>query len=135
MPREPHRKRHHVNITNVHLQLCDENNRRLRAYCSLVFDDAFVVHNIRIIEKNGELLMAMPSRKVTEKCRLCGINNSIDSTFCAGCGKRFDDQHELYTKKVHVDVVHPINADFRSTLEERIFKEYRALLKQPIKHV
>lgn len=40
-----------------------ENQNRLRAVASVTIDDAFVVHEIRIIEGENGVFIAMPSRK------------------------------------------------------------------------
>ncbi|MCD6281059.1 MAG: septation protein SpoVG [Deltaproteobacteria bacterium] len=39
------------------------NNEKLKAYASVVFDDCFVVRDLRIINGNSGLFVAMPSRK------------------------------------------------------------------------
>lgn len=36
---------------------------KLKGYASVVIDDCFIVHGIRIIEREGGLIIAMPSRK------------------------------------------------------------------------
>jgi len=40
-----------------------ENQNRLRAVASVTIDDAFVIHEIRIIEGTNGVFVAMPSRK------------------------------------------------------------------------
>lgn len=40
-----------------------ENQNRLRAVASVTIDDAFVIHEIRIIEGAKGIFVAMPSRK------------------------------------------------------------------------
>ncbi len=40
----------------------DEGN--LRAFCSVVFDDVFIVHSVKIIQGKECLFVAMPSREV-----------------------------------------------------------------------
>lgn len=40
-----------------------ENQNRLRAVASVTIDDAFVIHEIRIIEGENGIFIAMPSRK------------------------------------------------------------------------
>jgi stage V sporulation protein G len=40
-----------------------ENQNRLRAIASVTIDDAFVIHEIRIIEGTNGVFVAMPSRK------------------------------------------------------------------------
>lgn len=40
----------------------DEGN--LKAFCSVVFDDVFIVHSIKVIQGREGLFVAMPSREV-----------------------------------------------------------------------
>lgn len=40
-----------------------ENQNRLRAIASVTIDDAFVIHEIRIIEGENGVFIAMPSKK------------------------------------------------------------------------
>jgi len=40
----------------------DEGN--LKAFCSVVFDDVFIVHSVKIIQGKEALFVAMPSREV-----------------------------------------------------------------------
>ena len=40
-----------------------ENEGKLRAYVTVTFDNCFVVHNVKIIEGQNGLFIAMPSRK------------------------------------------------------------------------
>ena len=52
-----------MNITDVRIRkLRDEG--KMKAVVSVTFDDAFVVHDIKIIEGQNGLFVAMPSRKV-----------------------------------------------------------------------
>lgn len=54
-----------MNITDVRIRkLRDEG--KMKAVVSVTFDDAFVVHDIKIIEGQNGLFVAMPSRKVGE---------------------------------------------------------------------
>jgi len=40
----------------------DEGN--LKAFCSVVFDDVFIVHSVKVIQGKEDLFVAMPSREV-----------------------------------------------------------------------
>jgi stage V sporulation protein G len=52
-----------VEITKVEIRpMRDEGN--LKAFCSVVFDDVFVVHSVKVIQGKQELFVAMPSREV-----------------------------------------------------------------------
>ena len=51
-----------MQITDVRLRKV-ENAGKLKAVASITFDDEFVVHDIKIIEGEKGLFIAMPSRK------------------------------------------------------------------------
>ncbi len=54
-----------MQITDVRVRkLSDEG--KMRGIVSVTFDNAFVVHDIKIIEGQNGLFIAMPSRKVSE---------------------------------------------------------------------
>ncbi len=51
-----------MKITDVKIFLRDSN--QLKAFANMVIDDAFIVRNIKVIEGEHGLFVAMPSRKV-----------------------------------------------------------------------
>lgn len=51
-----------MKITDVRVRKI-ENQNRLRAVASITLDDAFVIHEIRVIEGAKGVFIAMPSRK------------------------------------------------------------------------
>ncbi len=52
-----------MEITKVEIRpMKSEGN--LKAFCSVVFDDVFVVHSVKVIQGKGRLFVAMPSREV-----------------------------------------------------------------------
>lgn len=54
-----------MNITDVRIRkITDEG--KMKAIVSVTFDDEFVVHDIKIIDGQNGLFIAMPSRKVGE---------------------------------------------------------------------
>ncbi len=52
-----------MEITSVSVRKIDKADSRLRAIANVVLDDAFAVHDIRIIDGDKGLFIAMPSRK------------------------------------------------------------------------
>lgn len=54
-----------VNITDVRIRKMNDEGK-MKAIVSVTFEDAFVVHDIKIIEGQNGLFIAMPSRKVAE---------------------------------------------------------------------
>ena len=40
------------------------NEGNLKAFCSVVFDDVFIVHSVKVIQGKEDLFVAMPSREI-----------------------------------------------------------------------
>lgn len=54
-----------MKITNVSIRKSDRGDSRMKAIASVLLDDEFAVHDIRIIEGTKGLFIAMPSRKTS----------------------------------------------------------------------
>jgi stage V sporulation protein G len=54
-----------MNITDVRLKKVDGHNR-LKAIAAVTLDDCFVIHELRVIEGDSGLFIAMPSRKLPD---------------------------------------------------------------------
>lgn len=54
-----------MNITDIRIR-CVEKAGKMKAVASITIDDAFVVHDIKIIEGDKGLFIAMPSRKAAD---------------------------------------------------------------------
>lgn len=54
-----------MNITDVRIRKVEEDSK-LKAIASITFDDSFAVHDIKILEGNNGLFVAMPSKKIGE---------------------------------------------------------------------
>jgi len=54
-----------LEITDIKVKLVNVDSK-MKAVASVTFDDAFVVHDIKIIEGQEKLFTAMPSRKTPE---------------------------------------------------------------------
>jgi stage V sporulation protein G len=53
---------------------------KLKAYVTITFDDAFVVHNVKVIEGDEGVFIAMPSRK-TKKGEYKDVAHPINTDF------------------------------------------------------
>ncbi|MDR0930984.1 MAG: septation regulator SpoVG [Clostridiales bacterium] len=80
-----------MQITDIRVRKINSEGR-MKAIISVTFDDSIVVHDIKVIQGQEKLFVAMPSRKTP------------DGEF-------------------H-DVVHPINSETRTMLEEAILDAY-----------
>ena len=54
-----------MNITDVRVRKVTDEGK-MKAVVSITFDDEFVVHDIKIIEGENGLFIAMPSRKASD---------------------------------------------------------------------
>jgi len=127
-----------VVITEVRIKLMEDNNERLQAFCSVTFDDAFVVRDLKIIEGTKGSFVAMPSRKLTDRCGQCGCKNHLRARYCNQCGHKLDEDRATRDAdgraKLHADIAHPINSACREVIQSavlRSFKEERERSKQP----
>jgi len=79
-----------MKITEV--KVYPANEGKLKAYATMVFDECFIVRDMKIIQSDKGLFVSMPSRR------------KKDGSF--------------------KDIVHPLNADTRKMIEDRIIEEY-----------
>ena len=54
-----------MNITDVRIRKISDEGK-MKAVASITFDDEFVVHDIKVIDGQNGLFVAMPSRKMGE---------------------------------------------------------------------
>jgi stage V sporulation protein G len=127
-----------MEITEVRIKLMDEPGERLKAFCSITFDNCFVVRDLKIIEGQTGPFVAMPSRKLTAHCPQCGMKNHLRAQFCNQCGSRqSQDRMPLDADgraKLYADIAHPINSGCREMIQEFVVREYEEELeraKQP----
>jgi stage V sporulation protein G len=127
-----------VEITEVRVKLMEEPGERLQAFCSITFDDAFVVRDLKIIEGASGPFVAMPSRKLTAHCSQCGCKNHLRAAYCNQCGSRLREQQAVKDEegraKLYADIAHPINSTCREMIQEKVirsFGEERTRAQQP----
>jgi stage V sporulation protein G len=127
-----------MQISEIRINLCGTHGGRLKAFCSLTFDSTFVIRDVKLIEGNDGLFLAMPSRKLCDRCKRCGEKNHLKARFCNNCGGKLDENRYLNYQsgngtprlKLHADIAHPINADCRLDLERRVLLAYQEELER-----
>jgi stage V sporulation protein G len=119
-----------VVITEVRIKLMEDNNEneRLQAFCSVTFDDAFVVRDLKIIDGTKGPFVAMPSRKLTDRCPGCGCKNHLRARYCNQCGCKLDENRATRDAdgraKLHADIAHPINSACREVIQTAVLRAY-----------
>ena len=109
---------------------------RLKAYATLTFDHCFVVRNIKIIEGKNGLFVAMPSHKPKTACGRCQFKNDVGGRYCCQCGSSLGRPMERAVvlsgeppeAQAHRDIAHPVTAEFRQYLQQRVLAAYETEL-------
>jgi len=120
-----------MEITEVRIILKDAQDKKLKAYATVTFDNVFVVRDIKVIQGVAGLFIAMPSRKVKHACPKCAFKNELRSKYCNQCAgvlpveaniQRAEDA--LSTQAEHRDIAHPITQSFREYLQNKVLAVY-----------
>ncbi|MEI8175765.1 MAG: septation protein SpoVG family protein [Candidatus Omnitrophota bacterium] len=128
-----------MEITEVRIFLKNGSDKKLKAYATVTFDNAFVVRNIKVIEGQKGLFVAMPSRKLKDPCPKCSFKNAVRSKFCNNCGvnlpisdKRPAPVTDINQKESeHRDIAHPITLECREYLQKKVLEAYDVEVKNP----
>lgn len=121
-----------MKITEIRIKLVtgDAARQRLRAFCAIILDNAFVIRDLKILEGRQGYFVAMPSRKLAFRCPRCRQKNPAGSNYCNACGQELvkaDPYRDLsgnFPNKLYVDVVHPINTPSREYMHRAIIEAY-----------
>ncbi len=54
-----------MTITDVNLKILNKDNT-IKAIASMTIEDCFVVHNIKVLDVDGNIFVAMPSKKLSD---------------------------------------------------------------------
>jgi len=118
-----------MEITEVRIKLMVDSDDRLQGFCSVTFDNCFVVRDLKIIDGTNGPFVAMPSRKLTSHCHQCGTKNHLRAQFCNQCGVRLREDRALRDAegraKLYADIAHPINSQCREMIQNRVIAEFR----------
>lgn len=127
-----------MNITEIRVKIVDDPQERLRAFCSVTLDKCFVVRDLKVISGEQGLFVAMPSRKLTDRCPDCGNKNGLRANFCEQCGVALGSdrarREDTGRVKLYADIAHPINARCREELQTAVvdaFEKELILAKEP----
>lgn len=117
-----------MEITEIRVFQKEGQDKKLKAYTTVTFDNAFVVRNIKVIQGSSGLFIAMPSRKMKHLCLKCHFKNEVGSKFCNHCGASIKSENQQTgpsdAKAEHRDIAHPITQQFREYLQTRILEAY-----------
>lgn len=117
-----------MEVSSIRVKLVDDTSDRLRAVCSVTFDEVFVIRDVKVVDGTSGLFVAMPSRKLSANCPKCRYKNHLKARYCNDCGTRLP-HHEIPDdsagrSRLHRDVAHPITPEFRAFLQETVIAAY-----------
>lgn len=117
-----------MEITEIRIKLMDDPQERLQAFCSITFDGCFVIRDLKIIEGTKGSFVAMPSRKLTDRCPGCNTKNHLRSLFCNQCGAKLKEDRaprdDAGRAKLYADIAHPINSRCREMIQSRVIHAF-----------
>lgn len=117
-----------MDISEVRIKLMDDPNDRLQGFCSITFDKCFVVRDLKIIRGTKGSFVAMPSRKLTDRCPKCGTKNQLRARFCNDCGVELHEDRAIKDDagraKLYADIAHPINSGCRDMIQRKVLEAF-----------
>ena len=117
-----------MNVTEIRIKLLFNSRDKLRGFASITIDDYLVIRDIKIIEGGRGLFVAMPSRKLCDRCPSCAAKNHIRARYCNDCGARLGESRgetdERGRPRLYADISHPINQDARDFVQNQILRAY-----------
>lgn len=117
-----------MEITEVRIKLMDDPHDRLQAFCSITFDNCFVIRDLKIIQGTRGPFLAMPSRKLTDRCPKCHTKNHLRAVFCSQCGVKLGDERAVRDDdgraRLYADIAHPINSRCREMIQDRVLDSF-----------
>lgn len=118
-----------LNITEIRIKLVPGDRDKLRAFASITLDGCLVIRDIKIIDGGDRLFVAMPSRKLCDRCARCGGKNHIRARYCNECGARLridrGTPDERGRPRLYADVTHPIHQESRDQIQNAILAAYQ----------
>ena len=127
-----------MEITEVRVKLMNDPNDRLLGFCSITLDGSFVIRDLKIIQGGKGSFVAMPSRRLMDRCARCHNKNHLRSRYCNHCGETLREDRSIKDAdgraKLYADIAHPINSDCREQIQIKVMEAYEheiVLAQQP----
>ncbi len=117
-----------MNLSEIRVKLLPRKTDKLRAFASVTIDECVAVRDIKIIEGARGPFVAMPSRKLCDRCPSCGGKNHLRARYCNDCGTRQASERtapdERGRLRLYADIAHPIHQRARELVQGAIIEAY-----------
>jgi len=122
-----------MNITEVRIKLVHSPGDKLRGFATITIEDALVIRDLKIIDGPRGLFVAMPSRKLQDRCPSCACKNPLRSRYCNDCGRRLRERRGPADSsgrvRLYADIAHPIHQEGRDLVQTRVVEAYQRELE------
>lgn len=117
-----------VKLTEIRIKLIRGKVDKLRAFASVTIDHCLVIRDLKLIEGASGMFMAMPSRRLCDRCNSCGGKNHLRARYCNDCGERLEDfrghSDDRGRPRLYADIAHPINQSGRKLVQDQVIAAY-----------
>ena len=117
-----------MEITEVRVKLIHNQADKLRGFATITIADSIVIRDLKIIDGSHGLFLAMPSRKLCDRCQKCGGKNNLRARYCNDCGVRLKELRgevdERGRPRLYADIAHPINQRSRDLVQVVVIQAY-----------
>ena len=117
----------------MRVKLTGPNKNRLQAFCSITIDNDFVVRDLKIIEGQNGAFVAMPSRKLADRCPKCRGKNHLRAQYCNDCGARLAEKRFMVPGakvRLYADTAHPVNTKCRELIQQKVLTAFKEELEK-----
>ena len=123
-----------MNITEVRVKLLENQPDKLRGFASITIENFIVIRDLKIIEGSNGLFIAMPSRKLCDRCPACGGKNHLRARFCNDCGRKLRNDRSSHDERgrmrLYADIAHPIHQKARDFVEKQVLRSFHAEIER-----
>ena len=123
-----------MEITEVRVKLIHNQADKLRGFATITIGGSIVIRDLKIIDGAHGLFLAMPSRKLCDRCSKCGGKNNLRARYCNDCGVRLREMRgetdERGRPRLYADIAHPINQPSRDLVQTVVIEAYHEELER-----
>ena len=122
-----------MRITEARIKLVHAPGDKLRGFATITIDDAIVIRDLKIIDGPRGLFVAMPSRKLQDRCPSCACKNPLRSRYCNDCGRKLPQRRGPADAsgrvRLYADIAHPIHQASRDQMQAAVAEAYHRELE------
>ena len=103
-----------MNISNIHITLCNKHDSKLKALASFVVDNTIVVHNIKILGYTKEEIKSLPEI----------MHDLLKHPVVDNCHIFISMPSSQAPNGEYKDIVHPFNAEAKKYIGTELINAY-----------